>query len=92
MAGYLLSVLESSVVFKVNRDPGCSPCMTSDWGEKIRRFSPLPNRSPGVVPIKRSSGSSLINALEEGLSVLKAYGHSVLVQDLEQEVVEHLLR
>jgi hypothetical protein len=51
MAGHLLGVLESSVVFQVNRDAGCPPGVTSDGGEKTSRFGPLPNRGPGVVPV-----------------------------------------
>ena len=56
MPGHLLGVLEPSVVFQVNRDAGCPPGVTSDGGEKTRRLGPLPNRSPGVVAVKSSSG------------------------------------
>ena len=90
MAGHLLGVLEPSVVFQVNRDAGCPPGVTSDGGEKTRRLGPLPNRSPGVVPVKSSSGhcrSSRINALEQGLPALKACGHNVLVQYLLEQVM-----
>jgi hypothetical protein len=55
MSGHLLGVLESSVVFQVDRDGGCPPGVTSDWSEKARRLGPLPNRSPGVVAVKSSS-------------------------------------
>jgi hypothetical protein len=48
MAGHLLGVLESSVVFQVGRDASCPPGVTSDGGQKTRRLGPLPNRSPGV--------------------------------------------
>jgi len=51
MAGHLLRVLEPPIVFQVNRDAGCPPRVTSDGGEKTRRLGPLPNRSPGVVPV-----------------------------------------
>jgi hypothetical protein len=87
--GRLLIVLAQSAVFQVNGDAGCPPGVTSDWGEKTRGLARLRIAAQALY---RFSGPSLINALEEGLSVLKAYGHSVLVQDLEQEVVEHLLR
>jgi hypothetical protein len=50
MSGHLLGVLEPSIVLQVNRDPGCPPGVTSNCGEKTRRFGPFPNRSPGVVP------------------------------------------
>ena len=49
MASHLLGVLKPSVVFQVNRDTGCSPGVTSDGGEKTRRFGTLPDRSPSVV-------------------------------------------
>ena len=61
----------------------CPPGMTSDVGQKSRRLGPLPNRSPGVVAVKRSSGhcrfqgSKRIYALEEGLSALEACGDNV---------------
>jgi hypothetical protein len=45
----------ASVVLQVNRDAGCPPGVTSDWGEKTCRFGPLPNRTPGVVAIESSS-------------------------------------
>jgi hypothetical protein len=34
MASHLLGTLESTVVFQVNGDAGCSPGVTSDGGEK----------------------------------------------------------
>ena len=34
MPGHLLGVLEPSVVFQVDCDAGCPPCVTSDWREK----------------------------------------------------------
>ena len=74
MPGHLLGVLEASVVFQINRDAGRPPSVTSNGGEKTRRFGPLSNRGPGVVPVKCSSGhcrSSRINALEQGLSALE---------------------
>ena len=49
MAGHLLGVLKPSVVLKINRDAGSPPRVTSDGGEKTRRFSPLPNRIPGMM-------------------------------------------
>ena len=55
MAGHLLGVLEPSVVFQVDRNAGCPPGVTSDWGEKTCRFGPLPNRSPGVVAVESLS-------------------------------------
>src|SRR4029077_1734402 len=90
MAGHLLSVLESSVVLQINRDAGCPPRVTSDGGEKARRFGPLPNCSPGVVAVQSTSRylrSSRINALEQGLPAPKACGHNVLVQDLLEQVM-----
>ena len=39
MPSHLLGVLESSVVLQVNRDTGCPPRVTFDWGEKGRRFA-----------------------------------------------------
>jgi hypothetical protein len=56
MASHLLGVLEPSVVLKVNRDAGCTLSVTSDGGEKARRFGPLPNRSPGIVSVKSPPG------------------------------------
>ena len=90
MAGHLLGVLESSVVFQVDRDAGCPPGVTSDGGEKTRRLGPLSNCNPGVVPVKSSSGhgrSKRIHALEQGLPALKACGHNLLVQDLLEQVM-----
>jgi hypothetical protein len=55
MAGHLLGVLQPVVVFQVNGDAGCSPGVTSDGGEKARRFGPLPDRSPGVVAVQSTS-------------------------------------
>jgi hypothetical protein len=83
MSRHLLGVLEPSVVFQVNRDAGCPPGVTSDGGQKARRFSPLPNRSPSVVPVQSASRylrSNRINALEQRLPALKACGDNVLVQ------------
>ena len=48
MAGHLLGVLKSSVVLQINRDAGCPPCVTSDRGEKARRFGPLRSGSKHV--------------------------------------------
>ena len=42
MSGHLLGVLEPSVVFQVNRDPSCSPGVTSNRGKKTRRLGSLP--------------------------------------------------
>jgi hypothetical protein len=56
MASHLLGVLEPAVVLQVNRDTGCPPGVTSHRSQKTRRLGPLPNRSPGVVAIKSSSG------------------------------------
>src|SRR5208283_6121372 len=95
MSGHLLGVLESSVVFQVNRDAGCPPGVTSDGSEKTRRPGPLPNRSPGVVAVKSSSGhcrSKRIKALEQGLPALEAGGDNVLVQNLLEQVMHgHLV-
>ena len=94
MSGHLLGVLEPSVVLQVNRDAGCPPGVTSDGGEKTRRLGPLPNRSPGVVAVKSSSGhcrSKRINALEQGLPALKACGDNVLVQYLLEQVMHRHL-
>jgi hypothetical protein len=52
VSGHLLGVLEPSVILQVNRDAGRPPGVTSDRGEKTRRLGPLPNRSPGVVPVQ----------------------------------------
>ena len=82
MAGHLLGVLEPSVVFKVNGDAGCPPSVTSDRGKETRRLSPLPNRSPSVVPVKSSAGygcSDRIYASEQGLPALKACDYNVFV-------------
>ena len=90
MSGHQLGVLEPSVVLQVNRDAGRPPGVTSNWGEKTRRLGPLPNRSPGVVAVKLSSGhdcSKRINALEQGLPALDAGGDNVLVQDLLKQVM-----
>jgi hypothetical protein len=81
MASHLLGVLEPSVVLQINRDTGCPPSVTSDWGEKTRGLSPLPDSRPGVVPVKSSSGhcrSKRIHALEQRLPALKACGDNVL--------------
>jgi hypothetical protein len=82
---HLLGVLQPSVVLQVNGDPGCPPGVTSNGGEKAGRLGPFSNRSPGVVPVKSSTGycrSSRINALEQRLAAPKACGLNVLVQDL----------
>jgi hypothetical protein len=52
MAGHLLGVLESSVVLQINRDAGCPPGVTSDWGEKTRGPGPLPDSRPCIVAVK----------------------------------------
>jgi hypothetical protein len=90
MASHLLGVLQASVVFQVNGDAGCSLGVTSDGGEKARRFGPLPDRSPGVVAVQSTSRhlhSSRIYALKQGLPALKACGLNVLVQDLLEQVM-----
>ena len=90
MSGHLLGVLEPSVVFQVNRDAGCPPGVTSDGGQKTCCLGPFPNRSPGVVPVKSSSGhgrSKRINALEQGLPALEACGLNVLIEDLFEQVM-----
>src|SRR6478672_5604592 len=90
MPSHLLGVLEPSVVFQINRDTGRSPGVTSNGGEKTRRFGPLSNRSPGVVAVQRASRylrSSRINALEQGLPALESCGLNVLVQDLLEQVM-----
>src|SRR5208337_4355125 len=90
MPGHLLGVLESSVVFQVDRDAGCPPCVTSDGGEKPRRLGPLPNRSPGVVAVQSTSGqcrSKRIYTLEQGLPALEPCGDNVLVQYLLEQVM-----
>jgi hypothetical protein len=79
MASHLLGVLQPAVVFQVNGDAGCSPGVTSDGGEKARRFGPLPNSSPGVVAVQSTSRhlcSSRIYALEQGLPALKICDHN----------------
>ena len=95
MPGHLLGVLQPPVVFQVNRDAGCPPGVTSDWGEKTRRLGPLPNRSPGVVSVKslsRHCRSKRINALEQGLPALEACGDNVLVQNLLEQMMHwHLV-
>src|SRR5271165_109490 len=90
MPGHLLGVLEPSVVFQINRNAGCPPGMTSDGSEKTRRLGTFPNRSPGVVAIKSSSGhgrSKRIYALEQGLPALEACGLNVLVQNLLEQMM-----
>jgi hypothetical protein len=75
MPRHLLGVIEPSVFLQVNRDAGRPPSVTSDAGKKTRALACLPNRSPGVVAVKSSSGhcrSKRINALEQGLSALEA--------------------
>jgi hypothetical protein len=68
MSGHLLGVLESPVVFQVNRDAGRPPGVTSDGREKTRRFGPFPNRSWSDEQITSGSkwfeeiNSALINA------------------------------
>jgi hypothetical protein len=91
MSRHLLGMLESSVVFQVNRNACCPPGVTSDVGQKTSRLGTLPDSRPGVVPVKSSSGhcrSKRIDALEQGLPALKACGHNVLVQDLLEQVSE----
>jgi hypothetical protein len=64
--------------------------VTSNGGEKAGRLGPLPNRSPGVVSVKSSSGhcrSSRINALEQWLAAPKACGLNILVQDLLEQMM-----
>jgi hypothetical protein len=51
MPGHLLGVLEPSIVLQVNRYTGCPPGVTSDRGKKTSRLGPLPNGSPGIIPI-----------------------------------------
>ena len=52
MPGHLLGVLEPAVVLQVNCDTGCPPGVTSDRGKKkTRHLGPLPNGSPGIIPI-----------------------------------------
>src|ERR1700738_2447494 len=69
--------------------------MASDWGEKTRRLGPLANSRPGVVPVQSASRylrSKRINALEQGLSALKACDHNVFVQyPLEQVMHWHIM-
>ena len=48
MASHLLGVLQPAVVFQVNGDASCSPGVTSDGGEKARRFGPLSYCSPAL--------------------------------------------
>ena len=90
MSGHLLGMLKPAVVFQVNRDAGCAPSVTSDGGEKARRFGPLPNCSPGVVAVQspaRHLISSRIDALKQGLPALKARGLNVLIQDLLEQMM-----
>ena len=78
----MLRVLEPSIVLQINRDAGHPPGVTSDGVSKPAAFGPLPNRGPGVVSIKSSSGhrcSQRINALEEGLPALKTSDHNIFV-------------
>ena len=94
MTGHLLGVLEPSVVLQVNRDAGCPPGVTSDGSQKTRRLGSFSNCSPGIVPVKSSSGyccPKRIYALEQRLSALKACGHNVLVQDLLEQSLGHEL-
>jgi len=82
MASHLLGVLESSVVFQVNRDASRPPGVTSDRGEKACRLGPLPNSRPGVVSVQSAARylrSSRINTLEQGLPALKTGGYNVFV-------------
>src|SRR5580704_5319313 len=90
MPGHLLGVLESSVVFQVNRDARRAPGVTSNRRKKTSRLGPFSNCRPGVVPIKSSAGhcrSKRIYALEQGLPALKTGGYKVLVQDLLKQVM-----
>ena len=85
MSRHLLGVLESSVVFQVNRDPSCSPGVTSNRGKKTRRLGSLPNGSSCIVAVESSSGycrSHRIKALEQGLATLEACADNVLVEYL----------
>jgi hypothetical protein len=38
MSGHLLGMLEPSVVLQINRDTGCPPGVTSDWGQSGTRL------------------------------------------------------
>jgi hypothetical protein len=71
MPGHLLGVLESSVVFQVDRDAGCPPGVTSDitsgldlgsaWGKFVETVSP---RQRGC-PVR--SGQSVAIGFKYGL-------------------------
>jgi len=90
MSRPLLGMLEPSVVFQVNRDAGCSPGVTSNRGEKIRRLAPLPDSRPGVVPVQSASShcrSSRINALEQGLPRYGGVRRRYTVQYLLEQVM-----
>ena len=90
MPSHLLGVLETPVVFQINRDTGSPPRVTSNGGEKAGRLGSFSDRSPGVVPVKRSSGyccSSRINALEQWLAALETRDLNVLVQNLLEQVM-----
>jgi len=63
--GYLVDAGQPSVVL-VNGDTGHSPCVTSNGGEKTRSFSPLPNCSPGVVPLRARPVTSVLAELTLG--------------------------
>ena len=94
MTGHLLGVLKPSVVLQVDRDTGRPPSVTSDRGEKARRFGPLPDRSPGVVAVQSTSRhlhSSRIYALKQRLSALKAGGSEYLEDLLEQVMYGHII-
>ena len=90
MASHLLGVLQPSVVLQVNGDAGRPPSVTSNGGEKAGRLGQLSNGSPGVIPVKSSSGhcrSSRINSLEQWLAVPKACCLNVFVQDLLEQMM-----
>jgi len=95
MPGHLLGVLEPSVVLQVNRDAGCSPRCDNRPG--VRKPAALALCRIGAEALYRFSARP-VTAVPSELTLwnrvarLKACGHNVLVQDLEQEVVEHLLR
>ena len=42
MSGHMLGMLKPAVVLQVNGDAGCPPGVTSNGGEKARRFGLLP--------------------------------------------------
>ena len=63
VSGHLLCVLKPSVVFQVNRDTGCPPCVASDGSEKTAAFARFRiatgvPRSEGLRPQRTLSGSA----------------------------------